>query len=200
MLNLTAHCANWVASSSELMSSVLLSASLSLSDLYWSFCPSSTAHNSPQKAFRYTCTIRLVRDRIFGDWIKPLHVRWSRIISAFCFFVFVFVDAVIEVLEAVDEFNDLQYLASTKGSSSASAGGRSCTCVFYCTPLETFLSLFLHFMVYSLETVTEAFWAFLLLFFISFPPPVSFVVLRKSDADFYFIYLFYITIIIKQCK
>ena len=70
----------------------------------------------------------------------------------FCFF-----DAVIEVLEAVDEFNDLQYLASTKGSSSALVGGRSCTCVFYCTSLEPFFVLFLHFMVYSVETVTESF-------------------------------------------
>ena len=33
-----------------------------------------------------------------------------------------------EVLEAIiDEVNDLQYLASTKGSSSALVGGRSCT-------------------------------------------------------------------------
>ena len=31
-----------------------------------------------------------------------------------------------EVLEEFDEFNDLQYLASTKGSSSALVGGRSC--------------------------------------------------------------------------
>ena len=36
-----------------------------------------------------------------------------------------------EVLEAIDEFNDLQYLASTKGSSSALAGGRRCTCVSF---------------------------------------------------------------------
>ena len=43
-----------------------------------------------------------------------------------------------EVLEAIDEFNDLQYLASTKVSSSALVGGRSCTCVFYCTSLESF--------------------------------------------------------------
>ena len=45
------------------------------------------------------------------------------------------------ILEAIDEFNDLQYLASTKGSSSAFVGGRSCTCVsvFYCTSLEPFL-------------------------------------------------------------
>ena len=39
-----------------------------------------------------------------------------------------------EILEAIDEFNDLQYgLASTKGSSSALVGGRSCTCMFHCT-------------------------------------------------------------------
>ena len=64
-----------------------------------------------------------------------------------------------EVLEAIiDEVNDLQYLASTKGSSSALVGGRSYTCVFHCTSLEPlFVCLFLHFMVYSVETVTEAF-------------------------------------------
>ena len=28
---------------------------------------------------------------------------------------------------------------------------------FYCTALETFFFFFLHFMVYSVETVTEAF-------------------------------------------
>ena len=32
-----------------------------------------------------------------------------------------------EILEAIDEFNDLQYIASTKGSSSALVGGRICT-------------------------------------------------------------------------
>ena len=62
-----------------------------------------------------------------------------------------------EVLEAIDEFNDLRYLASTKWSSSALVGGRRCTCVFYCTSLEPFFVWFLHFMVYSVETVTEAF-------------------------------------------
>ena len=36
-----------------------------------------------------------------------------------------------EVLEAIDEFNDLQYLTSTKASSSALVGGRSCTCVCF---------------------------------------------------------------------
>ena len=59
--------------------------------------------------------------------------------------------------------------------------------------LKAFFSLFFHFMVYSVETVTGAFWALLLiiiiifiifisffLFFISFfSSPVSFIVLRK---------------------
>ena len=63
-----------------------------------------------------------------------------------------------EVLEAIDEFSDLQYgLALTKGSSSALVGGRSCTCVFHCTSLELFVCLFLHLLVYSVETVTETF-------------------------------------------
>ena len=63
----------------------------------------------------------------------------------------------------------MQYLTSTKGSSSALVGGRSCTYVcfnFHCTSLEPFclfvlcvcfLVCFLHFMVYSVETVTEPF-------------------------------------------
>ena len=99
-----------------------------------------------KRPVRYTCTIRLVRDRKFGDWRKPLRVRWSSFISAFflffIFFIFFFWRR--EVLEAIDEFNDLQYLASTKGSSSALVDGRSCTCVFYCTSLEAFF-LFLFF-------------------------------------------------------
>ena len=32
-----------------------------------------------------------------------------------------------EVLEAIGESNDLQYLTSTKGSSSALVGGQRCT-------------------------------------------------------------------------
>ena len=36
-----------------------------------------------------------------------------------------------EVLEAINEFNDLQNLASIKGSSSALVGGWSCTCVCF---------------------------------------------------------------------
>ena len=36
-----------------------------------------------------------------------------------------------EVLEAINEFNDLQYPTSTKGSSSALVGGRSFTCVCF---------------------------------------------------------------------
>ena len=63
-----------------------------------------------------------------------------------------------ELLEVIDEFNDdFRYLASTKGSSSALVGGWSCTCLFHCT----FQSLVrvcvcVHFIVYSVETVTEA--------------------------------------------
>ena len=78
-------------------------------------------------------------------------------------FLFVCLFGRREVLEAIDEFNDLQYLASTKGSSSALVGGRSCTCVLlYCFRAFFFLFFFfffsfLHFMVYSVETVTEAF-------------------------------------------
>ena len=68
-----------------------------------------------------------------------------------------------EVLEAIDEFNDLQYLASTKVRllSSALVGGRSCTCVllyFFRAFFFFFIFFsFFHFMVYSVETVTEAF-------------------------------------------
>ena len=89
-------------------------------------------------AKRYTCTIRLARDRKFGDWIKPLRVRWSWIIIFFFnffFYVFFFEGGGggwrREVLEAIDEFNDLQYLASTKESLSALVGGRSYTCVCF---------------------------------------------------------------------
>ena len=62
-------------------------------------------------------------------------------------------------------------------------------------------------MVYSVETVTEAFGALLLLFFyilfsrFFFHPCLSFVVLRKNcDAYFFLNNLFYFTIIINQCK
>ena len=76
------------------------------------------------------------------------------------FHVFCFLDAVRSFSEEFDEFNDLQYLASTKGSSSALVGGWSCHYlrVFHCTSLEPFFQcLFLHFMVYSVETVNGAF-------------------------------------------
>ena len=53
------------------------------------------------------------------------------------FSVFVFL-----VLEEFDEFNDLQYLASTKGSSSALVGGRSFTCVCFIVLLNAFVCLF----------------------------------------------------------
>ena len=106
-------------------------------------------------------------------------------------------------------FNDLQYLASTKGNSSALVGDRSCTCVCFIVLLESlflflllFVCLFLHFMVYSVETVTETFWA---LFFFSFflfplfsPPCLSFVVLRKTVTLIFFIFflIIYFTLLL----
>ena len=79
-----------------------------------------------KRPVQYTSTIRLVRDRKFGDWIKPLDVLDDLgLFQRFCFF------GRRGVLEAINEFNDLQYLASTKGSSSALVGGRSCTCVCF---------------------------------------------------------------------
>ena len=51
-----------------------------------------------------------------------------------------------ELLEVIDEFNDdLQYLASTKGSSSALVGGRSCSCVRFIV-VVFFSFLFLSFL------------------------------------------------------
>ena len=66
-----------------------------------------------------------------------------------------------EVTEAIDEFIDLQLPRIDKGKFV-------CSCwwpelylrVFYCTSLEPFFIFiysFLHFMVYSVETVIEAF-------------------------------------------
>ena len=109
-----------------------------------------------------------------------------------------------KVLEAIDEFNVLQYLTSTKGSSSALVGGRSCTCMFYCTSIEPFL-VFLHFMVYSVETVTEAFLALLffiiiIFLFFYFSPHVFCCFAENCDVYFFLNNLFYITIIINQCK
>jgi len=64
-----------------------------------------------------------------------------------------------EVLEAIaDEFNDLQYLASTKERSSALVGGAVLACfIVLLQSLFFFSFFFLHFMVYSVEAVTEAF-------------------------------------------
>ena len=60
-----------------------------------------------------------------------------------------------EVPEAIDEFNDLQYLASTNRLLLLVAGAvLACVLLYF---LKAFFSLFLHFMVYSVETVTEAF-------------------------------------------
>ena len=148
-----------------------------------------------ERPVRYTCTIRLGRDRKFGDWIKPLHEYDD--LGLFQRFGVFFGRR--EVLEAVDEFNDLQYIASTKGSSSALVGGRSCTCV--CTSLEPFLSLFclfLHFMVYSGNCNWSILSSLFFLIFFSFVfPPVSFVVFAVNyDAYFFYFFLFYIIIII----
>ena len=63
-----------------------------------------------------------------------------------------------EVLEAIaDEFNDLQYLASTKERSSALVGGAVLACFIVLLQSLFFFFFFLHFMVYSVEAVTEAF-------------------------------------------
>ena len=40
--------------------------------------------------------------------------------------------------EAIDEFNDWQYFALTKGSSSALVGGQTYICVFHCLFLFVF--------------------------------------------------------------
>ena len=91
-----------------------------------------------------------------------------------------------ELLGVIDEFNDdLQYLASTKGSSSALVGGWSCTCAVHCTFQSLlFSSIFFpfHFIVNSMETVTETFGAsyffFLSLSFVTpHPSPVFFLLL-----------------------
>ena len=64
-------------------------------------------------------------------------------------------------------------------------------------------------MVYSVETVTEAFGALFyfyfyffnfVFFFFFFSSCLSFVVLRKTVRLIFFFNLFYITIIINQCK
>ena len=131
-----------------------------------------------KRPVRYTCTIQLIRDRKFGHWIKPLDEYDDLGIGLFqCFSFF--------GLEAIDEFNDLQYLASTKGSLSALVGGRSCTCAFHCTSLETFFSFFSSsFYVYSVET--EAIWASFFLvfsFFFRFPPPMFFFCCFAENYD-----------------
>ena len=71
------------------------------------------------------------------------------------FRVFFFFFGRREVLEAIDEFNDLQYLASTNRLLLLVAGAvLACVLLYF---LKAFFSLFLHFMVYSVETVTGAF-------------------------------------------
>ena len=70
-----------------------------------------------KRPVRYMCTIWLVRDHKIGDWIKALDI-YDDLGLFQLFFGFGF-----EVLEAVSEFNDLQYLTLTKGSLSALVGG-----------------------------------------------------------------------------
>ena len=77
-----------------------------------------------KRPVRYTCT-------------KPLDVYDDLgLFQRFCFF------GRREVLEAIiDEVNDLQYLASTKGS----------VLLYFFRAFFCFCFLFLHFMVYSVE-------------------------------------------------
>ena len=78
-----------------------------------------------KRLIRYTCRIRL-------EEVVNLVTKMT-----FCF-------PRRELLEVIDEFNDdMQYLASTKGSSSALVGGRSCTCVIHCTSLVPFYLFFI---------------------------------------------------------
>ena len=133
-----------------------------------------------KRPVRYTCTIWLVRDHKFGDWIKPLCVRWSRIISALWYFG----DAMRSLRQSMSlmicSTSHRQRVRSHRQSSSALVGGWSCTCVFDWTSLEPFFSLVLHFMLYSVITVTGAFWAllfFIIIIYLFSFPPLSFVVL-----------------------
>ena len=88
-----------------------------------------------------------------------------------------------DLLEVIDEFNDdFQYLASTKGSSSALVGGRSCTYVVKCNSLELPPPplFFLSFSPLILWCSLWKLWLkhFELLFcFLSPPPPVFFLLL-----------------------
>ena len=87
-----------------------------------------------KRPVRYTCTIRL-EEIVNLVIIKPLDVYDD--VGLFQPFGF---PRGRELREVIDEFNDdLQYLASTKGSSSALVGGRSCTCVCFVVLLRVFL-------------------------------------------------------------
>jgi len=159
-----------------------------------------------KRQVRYTCTIRLVRDRKFGDWIKPLRVRWSSFISAF-FVVVVFWTPwghwgnrwVYWFAVTSHRQREVRLLLLVAGALLACVLLYFFRAFFILFLLFLFYS-FLHFMVYSVETVTEAFWAFFFSFYIFFFRfhPVSFAVLRKFWR---LIFLnFYFTMIINQCK
>ena len=104
------------------------------------------------------------RGRKFRQWRNPLDVYHD--LELFQRFKF----PRCELLEVIDEYNDdLQYVASTKGSLSAFVGGRSCTCVCFNSLCYIRLRgrLLFHFVVYWCGNC-KAFWAFFGFFFLSF--------------------------------
>ena len=97
-----------------------------------------------KRPVRYTCTIRL-EEIVNLVIIKLLDVYDD--VGLFQPFGF---PRGRELLEVIDEFNDdLQYLASTKGSSSALVGGRSCTCVCFIVLLSFCYLLLLLLLFFS---------------------------------------------------
>ena len=91
-----------------------------------------------KRPVRYTCTVRLVRDRKFVDWIKPLRVGWSSFISAFlfCFLFVCFLDAVRSLRQSMS--------LMICSNSHRQRGVRlllllaGAVLAFYCTALEPF--------------------------------------------------------------
>ena len=104
-----------------------------------------------------------------------------------------------ELLEVIDEFNDdLQYLASTKRSSCALVGGRSCTCVVHCTSQSLFFFfLFLFFLSFYGVLCEDCNWNILSSFFLLFSLLFSFSPLHKPSLSFV-IWRKIMTLILKQ--
>ena len=97
-----------------------------------------------KRPVRYTCTIRL-EEIVNLVIIKPLDVYDD--VGLFQPFGS---PRGRELRDVIDEFNDnLQYLASTKGSSSAFVGGRSCTCVCFIVLLSVFFCFVFLFFCFS---------------------------------------------------